>query len=111
MNPLALGSGDVDPTRRVVARRRRMRVEASALLRGASVVARAWTRGGGGGWRARGMGTRASARAALDVYSLLQSPTCCRHIGFVALEAFIVSLFPEVIAHAASKDLERALEA
>ena len=57
------------------------------------------------------MGTRASARAALDVYSLLQSPTCCRHIGFVALEAFIVSLFPEVIAHAASKDLERALEA
>ena len=64
MNPLALGSGDVDPTRRVVARRRRMRVEASALLRGASVVARAWTRGGGGGWRARGMGTRASAPVA-----------------------------------------------
>ena len=64
MNPLALGSGDVDPTRRVVARRRRMRVEASALLRGASLVARAWTRGGGGGWRARGMGTRASAPVA-----------------------------------------------
>ena len=41
-----------------------MRVEASALLRGASLVARAWTRGRGGGWRARGMGTRASAPVA-----------------------------------------------
>jgi len=43
-----------------------MRVEASVLVRGASLVARAWTtRGGGGGWRARGaMGTRASAPVA-----------------------------------------------
>jgi len=54
------------------------------------------------------MGTRASARAAQDVYALLQSPTCCRHVGFVVLETIIIALFPEILAVAAERSTERA---
>ena len=46
------------------------------------------------------MGTRASARAAHDAYSLIQSPTCCQHVGFVLIETIVSVLFPETTARA-----------
>jgi len=51
------------------------------------------------------MGTRASSRAAHEVFSLLQSQTCVRHIGFVILESLAVALFPEILARAAEHEL------
>lgn len=57
------------------------------------------------------MGTRASARAAQDVYALLQSPTCCRHVGFVVLETIVIALFPEILSVAAEKSTECASSA
>ena len=46
------------------------------------------------------MGTRASARAAHDAFSLIQSPTCCQHVGFVLIETIVSVLFPEITARA-----------
>ena len=46
------------------------------------------------------MGPRASARAAHDAFSLIQSPTCCQHVGFVLIETIVSVLFPEITARA-----------
>ena len=46
------------------------------------------------------MGTRASACAAHDAFSLIQSPTCCQHVGFVLIETIVSVLFPEITARA-----------
>ena len=54
------------------------------------------------------MGARASARAANDVFSLLQSPVCCRHVGFVALETVVCALFPEILAKCETRAPETA---